>query len=304
MPRALVFTEYGGPEHEELADVAKPVPGPDELLVAVRAAGVNPADWKVRAGYLRKVAPVELPAVLGREVAGVVESVGADVTGFAAGDEVFGNTSLGGYSEYALMPVATAGRKPPNVTFVDASTLPVAAATAYDGVVQLDLRPDETLLIIGVAGGVGIAAAQLARTRGTRVVGTASEEKRAFVEALGVVHVAYGPGLVERLRAVAPDGVDALYDLVGGDALREVAGLVHDRARVISGGDQATVAELGGSPLQRARTAAVLDTVAAEVAAGRLRPFVTAVFPLERAAEALAVVEAGHARGKIVVEVA
>jgi len=304
MPRAYGFIEHGGPETEQFFDLPTPEPGPGELLVAVRSAGVNPVDWKVRAGNLPAHAPVDLPAIFGREVAGVVEAVGDGVTGFAIGDEVFGNSLAGGYAEYAIIPTSLAAHKPAEVSFTDAATLAVAAATAYDGLHQLDLHAGETLLVIGVAGGVGVAVAQLAVARGVAVVGTASAEKHELVESLGVTHVPYGPGVVDRLRNVAPDGVDAIYDLVGRDALREVAGLVRDPTRLISGADQATVAELGGSALERARNAEVLEAVAAEVVAGRLRPLVSATFPLHEADAALRVVESGHARGKVVIEVA
>ena len=140
MAKAYVFTANGGPEVESFRDLPRPVPGPGQLLVAVRAAGVNPADWKRRTGSRPPgVAPVQLPAVLGGEVAGVVEQLGADVTGFAVGDAVFGNPVTGGYAEYTLLPAEVTAHKPPELSFTDAATLPIAAATAYDGIQQLGL---------------------------------------------------------------------------------------------------------------------------------------------------------------------
>src|SRR5438105_2959546 len=194
MAKAYGFSAYGGPEVQGFVELAKPVPGPGQLLVAVRAAGVNPVDWKFRAGFLRDFAPLELPAVFGQEVAGVVEAVGPDVEGFAVGDEVFGSVTGGGYAEYALVPAASAARKPEKVSFTDAAALPVAAATAFDGLAQLDLAEGQTLLITGVGGGVGVAAAQIACSRGIRVIGTASPAKHEFVVALGATPVAYGDG--------------------------------------------------------------------------------------------------------------
>lgn len=309
MPKAIskayVYTRHGGPEVETFADLPVPSPGPGQLLVAVRAAGVNPVDWKLRNGYVRPgSAPGDLPAVLGSEAAGVVEATGPGVEGFAVGDAVFGSTLTGGYAEYTLLPVAVTAHKPDALSFTDAATLPVAAATAYDGLRQADLSPGATLLITGVGGGVGVAAAQIARGLGIRVVGTASVGKKDFVESLGAVHVPPGPGLADRVRAAAPDGIDAVLDLVGGDDLRAVAELVADRTKLISAADKGTVPQLGGAALVRARTAEVLDEVAKLVLDGTLRPYVTGTFPLDRADEALRAVEEGHVRGKIVIEVA
>ncbi|SNS42349.1 NADPH:quinone reductase [Streptosporangium subroseum] len=305
MPKAYAFTQYGGPEVEAFIDLPRPVPGPGQLLVAVRAAGVNPVDWKKRTGYRPAgAAPAELPSVLGNEVAGVVEQVGEGVEGFDVGDAVFGNSITGGYAEYTLLPVEVSAHKPEVLSFVDAATLPIAAATAYDGVHQLELAPGATLLIVGVGGGVGVAAAQIARHAGLTVIGTAGAGKKDFVESLGVVHVEPGPGVADRVRAAAPDGVDAIYDLVGGTALEEVAEVLEDRSKLITAGDRETVARLGGSPVRRVRDRTVLDAVAQLVVQGVLRPFVTATFPLDQASQALREVEDGHARGKIVIEVA
>jgi len=168
----------------------------------------------------------------------------------------------------------------------------------------LGLPAGATLLITGVGGGVGVAAAQVARHAGVRVVGTASVGKKAFVESLGVVHVESGPGAVDRVGAAAPGGVDAVFDLVGGADLEAVAELLVDRTKLISAGDGGTAARLGGGPVVRARTSAVLEEVARLVVAGVLRPFVTRTVPLGRAGEALRAVESGHAQGKIVIEVA
>ncbi|MEU3980798.1 NADP-dependent oxidoreductase [Streptomyces sp. NPDC026672] len=306
MPKAYVFTRYGGPETEAFVDVDRPRPGAGEILVAVRAAGVNPVDWKQRSGYRRPGETGErvFPVVFGNEVSGVVVETGPDVAGFAAGDEVFGNTVAGGYAEYALLPVAVAAHKPAALSFADAATLPVAAATAYDGVRQLDLPAGATLLVTGAGGGVGAAVTQIARAEGLRVVGVASEGKKDFVESLGAVHVPAGADLAARVRAAAPDGIDGVYDLIGGAVLDEAATLLADRTKLISAGAPDAVAELGGARVARARTAAVLDEVARLVVDGKLDPHVTRTVPLERAAEALREVEDGHARGKIVIEAA
>ncbi|WP_328908463.1 NADP-dependent oxidoreductase [Streptomyces sp. NBC_00234] len=305
MAKAYVFTRHGGPEAEAFADLPVPEPGPGELLVAVRAAGVNPVDWKLRDGYTRPgSAPAVLPAVLGSEASGIVVATGPGVEGFAPGQAVFGCPLTGGYAEYTLMPVAVTAHKPDALSFTDAAALSVAAATAYDGVRQLDPAPGSTLLITGAGGGVGVAAVQLAHHLGVRVVGTASAAKKDLVESLGAVHVPYGPGVAERIRAAAPEGVDAVYDLAGGDDLTVAAGLVRDRAKLISAGGKQLVVELGGAAVRRARNAAVLDEVARLVVEGVLHAHVTQTFPFAEAGQALRTVESGHARGKIVIEVA
>ncbi|GHF56723.1 NADP-dependent oxidoreductase [Streptomyces thermodiastaticus] len=305
MPKAYVFTKDGGPETEALVDVDRPRPGPGQILIAVRAAGVNPVDWKLREGFRRPGdAPRVHPVVFGSEAAGVVEETGEAVTGFAVGDEVFGNTVTGGYAQYALLRADVTAHKPAEVSFTDAATLPVAAATAYDGLRGLDLPAGATVLITGAGGGVGTAAVQIARAFGLRVVGVASDGKKDFVRSLGAVHVPSGPGWTERARTAAPDGVDGVYDLVGGDVLTEAAGLLTDRSKLITAGATAQDAErLGGQRVVRTRTRAVLDEVARLVVRGDLTPHVTRTFPLQRAGEALRAVEAGHAQGKIVIEV-
>jgi NADPH:quinone reductase-like Zn-dependent oxidoreductase len=303
--KAYVYNGHGGPEVEAYADVPRPEPGPGQLLIAVHAAGVNPADWKRRTGGMRTPdsPPEHFPMLFGREAAGVVAALGNGVSGFAVGDAVFGNTNGGGFSEYALLPVELTAYKPAALSFTDAATLPVAAATAYDGIRQLGLPPGATVLINGVGGGVGVAAAQIARHQGLTVVGTASAAKKNFVTGLGVTHVEYGSGVADRIRAAAPEGIDAIFDQVGGQALDDVAPLLADRTKLVSAGDRATVARLGGAFVARARNRAVLDAVAELVVSGALNPYVTDVFPLDAAAQALRQVEAGHVQGKVVIEV-
>jgi NADPH2:quinone reductase len=237
-------------------------------------------------------------------VSGVVREVGKDADGFTVNDEVFGSVApgSGGYTEYTLVSANATAHKPPQVSFNDAATLPVAAATAYDGVTQLDLKQGQTLLINGIGGGVGVAAAQIARDLGINVIGTASEDKRTLVETLGATLIASGDGVSDRIKQILPDGVDAIFDLAGGDALRAVAELVSDRTKLISAGDP-SVEDLGGHMIERDRTSKVLDIVADLVAQGKLDPHVEDVRPLDDAAEALAAVEIGHARGKVVIEV-
>jgi NADPH2:quinone reductase len=305
VPKVFRFTEYGGPETQGFADLPKPTPGPSEILVRVKAASVNPIDCKIRQGMLKDFMPRDLPSEFGSEVSGVVEELGHDVDGFAVGDEVFGTPAAthGAFSEYTVTSAIATAKKPPHVSFEDAATLAVAAATAYDGIVHLGLSEGQTLLITGIGGGVGVAAAQIARDSGIAVFGTASEGKRALVESLDATLIPYGDGVEERVRELLPDGVDAIYDLVGGDALRAVAGLVKDPAKLITSADPRTAAEFGGAMVNRDRTSKVFDEVAALVAAGKLDPHVNDVISFDDAAHAIAAVEAGHAQGKVVIQI-
>jgi NADPH2:quinone reductase len=300
--RAYGFVEVGGPEREAFLEVPVPVPGPEELLVRVRSAGVNPGDWRLREGGYGTVGP----AVLGREVAGVVEQVGADVRGFSAGDEVFGGCPgmVGGWAEYALVQASFAAPRPASVSSHDAAVLPVAAGTAFDALTNLDLPRGATLLVNGAGGGVGVAIVQLASAAGLVVIGTASPAKHALISAYGGMPVAYGDGVLDRILAVAPGKIDAVFDLVGGDALRAVATLPSDPAQVLSVADKDLAKRLGGREIVRDRSSEVLRRLVGLVAEGALSPHVTNVFPLDRAGDALALVEHGHAAGKVVIEVA
>jgi NADPH:quinone reductase-like Zn-dependent oxidoreductase len=296
--KAYGFTRYGGPGNEAFLDLPVPEPGPGELLVRVTASGVNPADWKVRAGLRRADLPLEPPVALGREVAGVVERAGSDVAGFGVGDEVFGGTvgSAGGWAEFARVPAAFAALRPAEVAVTDAATLPVAAATAYDALVQLALPPGATLLVVGAGGGVGLAAVQLALAGGVEVTGIASPGKHELLAGLGVTPLAPG--------ADVPGTVDAVLDLVGGDALRgALGGLGGNPPPVVSAAGGEAVEEVGGRRVERVRTGERLGEVARLVAEGALDPHVTEVRPFEEAGSALALVEGGHARGKIVLRI-
>ncbi|MHC1561549.1 NADP-dependent oxidoreductase [Actinomycetospora sp. C-140] len=299
--RGYGFVGVGGPDQQAFLDVPVPEPGPGELLVRVRAAGVNPGDWRMRNGEYGTVGP----AVLGREVAGTVVAVGPDVTGVGPGDEVFGGCPgmVGGWAEQALVTASFAAHRPPGVSARDATALPVAAGTAFDALDNLALPAGATLLVNGAGGGVGIPTVQLARARGLRVVGTASEAKQDLLVELGATAVVGGRDVAHHVRAAAPDGVDGVFDLVGGDALRAVAPLT-DPAHLFSVADKPLVAELGGRDVARDRSTRVLDALAGLVADGALDPFVRTVLPFDRVAEALATVEDGHALGKVVITMA
>jgi NADPH2:quinone reductase len=305
MSEVFGFREFGGPQVQEFFDRPDPVPGAGEVLIRVMAAGVNPMDYKMRDGVAPQIfGDRPFPYVLGGEAAGVVLALGADVDGLAVGDSVFGCgiPGVGTYATTTLLVGTYTARKPDGLRDVWAATVPVAGTTALDAVDQLDLPAGATVLINGVGGGVGLATAQVARDRGLAVIGTGSAAKRASAEEVGVTFVDYAGGdVVAQVRGIAPDGVDGLVDLVGGESLRTVAPLSREPGKVVSVGD-GSVSELGGEMVRRRAGRADLERAAALMVEGRLDPHVAEVYPLSRAAEALARVEHGHALGKVVLD--
>ncbi|BBB00289.1 putative alcohol dehydrogenase [Actinacidiphila reveromycinica] len=307
MTKAIAFTEFGTADVLHAIDLDLPEPGPGQVRIAVRAAGVNPIDSKIRSGAMRQVFPVSFPHVPGFEAAGVVEAVGPGVTGLAVGAEVFGRVASGAYAEQALAAADALLPKPAGLDWPRAAALLVAAETTYRALERLDLHPGETLLVHGAAGGVGSVAVQFAVARGLKVIGTASEANHERLRALGAVPVRYGDGLVERVRAVAPDGVDAAFDLAGRpDALADSVELTGGTARVVTVADaaaakEAGVAFTGGGDADRSRPA--VEEAFALLAGGGLRLAVHRAYPLDRAADAQRESEGGHAAGKIVLTV-
>lgn len=304
MVLAYGFTEYGGPQTQSFFDVSLPPPGAGQIVVSVRAAGVNPADWKVRAGTRKDTVPVTLPAVLGREVSGVVTSVGPRVTEFDVGDDVFGSTAtgFGGYTEATVLNASQAAHKPAAVPWAEAAVIPVACGTAYDALHDLDLAAGATLLVLGAGGGVGTSTLRLAQARGITVLGVAGAAKQQAIEATGSLWVDSGDLWAGAVAALAPSGVDGVFDLVGGASLQKAATLRRPGAPLISIADPVAATELGGTGVKRRRTTAVFTTVAELVARGSLDPAVEQRFPFEQAGSALAAVESGHSAGKVVIE--
>ncbi|NUL49300.1 NADP-dependent oxidoreductase [Cellulosimicrobium funkei] len=308
--RAFGFTEYGGPEVTRMIRVEDPVPAAGQVLVRLAASGVNPADIKVRSGLRQGRIPVRFPMAMGREAAGEVVDVGPGVTGFAAGDEVFGSTATGtgSMAELVLLEAAATAHRPAGVSAEQAASIPVSVATAYDGLDELELAEGSTLLVLGAGGGVGTAACGLARLRGLRVLGVASASKHPAVEGLGVVHVLKGEGWTDRVRALAPEGVDGVIDAVGGDVLRESTGLLRAPEGASVGvlpvrsvADFGLVEELGGQRIGRRRTTEVFARVAGLVAAGHFTPVVSAAYPFAEAQQAVAAVEHHRPVGNVVV---
>ena len=308
--RAVQFTEYGPPGVLRIAEVPAPHAGPGEIRIAARASSVSPGEVRVRSGALRDVLPVVFPFRTGYDAAGVVDEVGADVSGVAVGDHVFGATAITGRGANADHVVLTAwAPKPAAWTWAEAAGATGAVETSFRVLDRLAVTAGQTVLVQGAAGGTGAVAVQLAVARGARVIGTAGEHNHEFLRSLGAEPTTYGEGLAERVRAIAPSGVDAVFDCAGGALPDLVAVAGGDPARVV------TIADLGAAAhgVHMSHTTPGIDVgapdppamhgllVAVELAGhGRLRIPVAGAFPLAEVAAAHTLSASGHARGKVV----
>lgn len=306
--RAITYSKFGSADVLELTDQPDPHIGPDTLLVRVKAASVNPVDWKIRQGYLEGLLDTVFPAVPGWDVAGVVEQVGLDTPEFQVGDEVYGyvrkDTVQGGtFAELVAAPVRTLAHKPASLSFEEAAAVPLAGLTAYEAIQRAGVTEGQTVLVHAAAGGVGAFAVQIARALGARVIGTASEANHEFLRKLGAEPVTYGDGLVDQVRAIAPDGVDVALDFVGGGAVAASAELLADGGTIASITDPTARTEHGGHYLWVRPSTADLDALTALFEAGKLTVEVAQVFDLADAADAHRASETGHTRGKVVVRV-
>lgn len=307
MTRVAVATQYGGPEGLDIVDVPTPEPGPGEVRLAVRSAGVNPIDFKIYSGMFGED-PKNLPLRLGFEGAGVIEAVGPDVDGFAVGDEVMAHSINGAYADQVIAPVSTLVHKPAGLGWAEAGGLLLTGATAVHALTATDVKAGETVLIHG-AGGVGLMAIQLAVARGARVIITSSPARFAELQALGAEPVAYGDGLLDRVKELAPEGIDAALDLIGSDEALEVSlALVADRGRIVTianflGAQEAGIKSIGGGPGAdpgpEIRSAAKFE-LADLAGAGRIKVVLDRTFPLADVADAHRYQASGHAAGKVV----
>ncbi|QEO14877.1 NADP-dependent oxidoreductase [Agromyces intestinalis] len=311
MPHAIEYDRFGGPEVLEFREIPYAVAGPGQVVVEVRAAGVNPIDWKVRA-RLRPSGEISAPRRLGLDASGVITEVGAGLEGWAVGDPVIVRRASGTYATEIAVTAAQLLRKPDALSFEQGAAIGVPAGTAHQVLRSLGVGEGDTLLLHGGAGAVGQAAIQFARRFGARVVATASERNHAHLRELGAEPVEYGPGLADRVRAVAPDGITVAVDAVGTDEAIEVSNELvadHDRvATIVRGADAAELgirAWGGGSPVpltdeeEQSRFDGI--ALAAELAAqGEFVIEIAHRYPLADAAEAHRQSQTGHVRGKIV----
>lgn len=308
--KAIIYRQYGGPEVLEMADVDEPKVGPDWVKIAVRATSVNPVDWKLATGGLDGALNVLFPVTPGWDVAGVVEQVGPAVTELEVGDEVFGYVRTdavhgGTYAEKVGAPIRTVARKPANLSFDEAAAIPLTGLTAYQSLVHtLKVTTGDTVLVHAAAGGVGGFAIQIAIAQGARVIGTGSPNSHDYIRALGAEPVSYGDGLVDRVKSIAPGGVDAIFDTIGGETLALSNDLLAEGAtgRVVSIADPA-VKELGGTYVFVRPNSDDLDALAALAESGALTVEIARTYALEDTARAWEDSMQGHTRGKIVITV-
>ncbi|MER5782860.1 NADP-dependent oxidoreductase [Streptomyces mobaraensis] len=291
--KKVTFAEFGGPDVLRLVDADEPHAGPGHIRVAVRAAGVNPVDWRIREGQFQKTRPIELPAGIGQDAAGVVDEVGEGVEGVEIGDAVFGRGS-GTYAEYAVL--SAWARMPEGLTFAEAAGYPSVVETALRAIRESGVRPGQTLLVSGASGGVGSAVLQIARDRGITVIGTASAANQDYLRGLGALATTYGEGWVERVRRIGH--VDAALDLAGSGVIRELVELTGDPRKVVS------IADLG-APEHGAGFSGVTGDVPRALAEavdlmsrGRLHIPVEKSYTLADAAAAHIDSRAGHTRGR------
>ncbi|MFL6064296.1 MAG: NADP-dependent oxidoreductase [Friedmanniella sp.] len=294
--KALQFSEYGGPEVLRVAAAPDPHAGPGQVRVRVKAASVNAIDSKILTGKLAQNSSLDGPRYLGYDAAGVVDEVGEGVTDVAVGDDVFG---LGSGTQAELAVLGSFARKPSSIDWSVAAAAGVAAETSIRALDLVGVGSGTTLLIDGGAGGVGAAAVQIAQARGATVIASASEGNQDYLREIGAIPVVYGPGLAERVRELAPQGLDAVFDVVGKTDITELVGLVDKPSQVVTIANFAT----GDAGVQV--TTAVQDGNAALAETARLLERNDLVikfqtFPLERAAEAYAISIGGHLRGKLV----
>jgi NADPH:quinone reductase-like Zn-dependent oxidoreductase len=296
--RALQFNAYGGPEVLQWAEAPDPHAGPGQLRIAVRAASVNPIDWKTISGAVSGGKPMEGTGYLGHDAAGVVDDVGDGVTGVAVGDDVFGR-GRNAQAEYAVLDSWAA--KPPSIDWAVAAAAGVAGETSERGLRLLEVNAGDTLFVDGGAGGVGAVTVQMALARGANVIASASEANHDYLRELGATPVRYGQGLAERVRAAAGGPVDAVFDVAGKTPVEDLISLAPEPSQVVSianyAAGQAGARVTGGGadshPMQ------ALAEVAELLAQNKLVIKVQ-TFPFDRAAEAYRISQSGHVRGKLV----
>jgi NADPH:quinone reductase-like Zn-dependent oxidoreductase len=298
--KAVRFDQFGGPEVLQIVDLPDPHPGPGQVRIAVRAAGVNPSDWKKRQGLMDE----ELPQTLGYEAAGVVDELGAGVADVAVGDRVFG-FSADGAAQAELAVLSAYAPIPRLLGFVAAAALPAAVETATRALDQLGVGSGSTVLINGASGSVGLAAVQFAVLRGARVIGTGSPAKHTYLRSVGAEPVAYGEGLAERVRALAPDGVDLALDVAGSGVLPELIELAGGPEHVVTIADFAGARAYGVrfSSGESGRAVHALAEIGELIESGRFSLPVGRILPLAEVAEAHRAGEKGSARGKLVLVV-
>lgn len=305
MPKAVRFDGYGGIDVLKVVDVERPVPGRGQVLVRVRATGINPGEAKIRLGLLAERWPSTFPSGEGSDLAGVVEELGEGVTGFAAGDEVIGFTdNRASHAELVLVEAANLTSKPAGVPWEAAGALFVVGATAYAMVRAVSVSQGDTVVVSGAAGGVGTIAVQLAVSAGGTVIGLASEPHHDWLADHGVIPITYGDGVADRIRAASGGKVDAFLDTQGGGYVELALELGVRPERIDTIADFAAPAKYGvkGEGNAAGASAAVLADLAARIEAGTLEIPIAGIYPLDKVQDAYRELEQGHTLGKIVLK--
>jgi NADPH:quinone reductase-like Zn-dependent oxidoreductase len=303
MPRAVRFDKYGGIDVLHLVEVDRPVPGPEQVLIRVKAAGINPGEAAIREGVFAKQWPAKFPSGQGSDLAGIVEEVGTAVKNVAVGDEVIGFTNnRSSQAELVVVEADHLIHRPAHVSWEQAGALFVAGTTAYAAVQAVSLKAADTVVVSGATGGVGSIAVQLARNIGAKVIGLAGAANHAWLSDHGVIPIGYGDGVAERIRAASGNKVDAFVDTFGGGYV-ELAlelGVAPDRIDTII--DFAAAAKHGVKTAgnSAAANAKVLAELASLIDAGRLKIPIAKVYPLADVREAYQDLARRHTRGKIV----
>ena len=302
MPKAVRFDNYGGIDVLRIEDVPRPVPGDGQVLVQVKAAGINPGEDKIRQGLLHERWPATFPSGQGSDLAGIVAETGPGVTGFSAGDEVLGWTdNRASQAEYVVVEEQHLTPKPAGVPWEVAGALFVAGATAYAAVRAVNLTEGDTVVVSGAAGGVGSLAVQLARRADATVIGLASQANFGWLAGHGVIPVAYGDGVAHRIR-LAAGKVDAFIDTFGADYVQLALELGVEASRIDTIANFEAVARYGvkGDGNGAGASASVLAELAGLIAGGELEVPIAATFPLDQVQDAYRQLATGHILGKIV----
>jgi len=303
--KAAAFTSFGGPEVIRLMEVPDPHAGPGQVRIRVKAAGVQHFDCAIRSGWTPAYGlTVQFPQAPGNEFAGIIDEVGEGVTGFSAGDEVLGFSILNSYAEYVVVGSDQIVEKPDSMTWEEAGGLTGNGQGASIALAAIGVKPGDTVFINGAAGSLGSIAVQLARAKGAKtVIGSASERNHEYLRSIGAIPVTYEAGLAERLRKLAPEGIDCAFDTAGGEGLHAAVELIADKNRICTFFAYDQIEELGLRIVRGERSAARLAELVDLHTKGKLHLHIRDTFPLDRAADAHRAIETRHGRGKIVLKV-
>ncbi len=314
--KAAIINEFGGKEKLTLTEVSTPQPAEDEVLVRIKAAGVNPVDWKIREGWLKDLLPYEFPIILGWDLAGVIEETGDRVDRFAKGDKVFAYSrrpivQQGTYAEYAAIPESHITQSPDSLSFEESASIPLTALTAYQAVYDaVELQEGQSILIVGASGGVGGFAVQFAHLIGAKVTAIASEKNHTYLQSLGAEHaICYTKGdFREPFKAICPSGADVVFDLIGGETLKKAGNCVKAGGKIVSITDDPRSHVPEEKNIQChfvfvEPNVKQLDHIREMVDSGKLKTHLSAVYSLAEVHKAHADMETGHTCGKIVLKV-